>query len=141
MPVHAHGITVMWGETGGSKTLASRTFYSRFPPPFVGVPASLFYFCCEMLRNIAKFSSFSPGSRRSGNPAPASRTPPTPYSPGLPPPVPLHCNDTFRKSLCSFLCLWNFLNIFLISERGEVTNRATFQESKTSVTPVVLITL
>ena len=55
------------GETGGSETPASRTFHSRFPPPSVGVPASLFYFYRKMLQNIAKFFSFSPGSRHCGN--------------------------------------------------------------------------
>ena len=48
-----------------------------------------------MLRNIAKFFSFSPGSRHFGNPAsrPFSSHlpyPSRPYSPGLQPPVPLH---------------------------------------------------
>ena len=56
------------GGDRGSETPASRAFYSRFPPPSVGVPASLFYFYCKMLRDIAKFFSFSPGSRHFGNP-------------------------------------------------------------------------
>ena len=59
------------GGDRGSETPTSRAFYSRFPPPSVGVPASLFYFCCEMLRNIAKCFFFSPGSRHFGNPASA----------------------------------------------------------------------
>ena len=50
------------GETGGSETSASCTFYTHFPPSSVGVPISLFYFYCEMLRNIANFFSFAPGS-------------------------------------------------------------------------------
>ena len=44
-----------WGETGGSKTPASQTFYSHFLPPSAGVHTSLLYFCCEMLCNIANF--------------------------------------------------------------------------------------
>ena len=77
----------MWGETGGSETPASRTFYSRFPPPSEGVPDSLFYLYCKMLRNIAKFFSFLPGPATLGILLPA-RTPPAPYSPGLPSPCP-----------------------------------------------------
>ena len=59
--------SVVWGKTGGSETPPSRTFYSRFPPLSVGVPTSLLYFYCEMLRNIVKFFSFFPGSRHFGN--------------------------------------------------------------------------
>ena len=51
----------------GSETPTSRTFYFRFPPPSIGVLASLFYFSCKMLHNIAKFSFFSPGSCHFGN--------------------------------------------------------------------------
>ena len=88
----------MWGETGGSEIPAARTFYSRFPPPSLGVPASLVYVDCKMLHNIAKFFSFSPGSRHFGNPASrpfSSRLPypSRPYSPGLPAPVSFHFND------------------------------------------------
>ena len=93
-----HFSTVLWGETGGSETPASRTFYFRFPPLFVGVPASLFYVDCKMLRNITRFFSLSPGSRYFGNPASrpfSSRLPypSRPYSPGLTPPCPppLYC--------------------------------------------------
>ena len=71
----------MWGETGGTETPASRIFYSRFLPPSVGAPASLFYFYCTMLCNIAKF--FSLFSRFL--PLWVSRFRPSP----LPPPVPL----------------------------------------------------
>ena len=60
-------------------------FGSCFLPPSVGVPASLFYFLCKMLCNIAKFSFFSPDSRHFGNHAihPLSSLPPVP----LPPPI------------------------------------------------------
>ena len=63
--------TLVGGDRGGggSETPASRSFYSRFPPPPVGVPASLFYFYFKMLRNIANFFSFSSGSRHFGDPA------------------------------------------------------------------------
>ena len=59
---------MVWGETGGSETPASHTFYSRFPPPSVGVPSSLFYLYCKTLCSIAKFSPFFPGSHHFGNP-------------------------------------------------------------------------
>ena len=62
-------LQLKWEETGWAETPASRTLYSRIPPPSVGIPASLFYLSCKMLRNIAKFSYFSPGSRHSRNPA------------------------------------------------------------------------
>ena len=66
--------------------------YFRFSPP----PPLLFYFYCKMLRNIAKFFYFSPGSHHFGNPTfhPFSSRfshPPAPYSPGHPltcPPPP-----------------------------------------------------
>ena len=84
---------IKWGETGGSETPASSTFYSRFPPPSIGVSASLFSFYCRMLRNNAKFFFFSPGSHDFGNPASrpfSSRLPYSsrPYSSGLPLPCP-----------------------------------------------------
>ena len=91
-------VVKLWGETGGSETPASRSFYSRFPPPSKGVPASLFYLYCKMLRSIAKFFSFSPGSRHLGNPAsrPFSSCLPCPSRPLLsrapaPRPPPLNC--------------------------------------------------
>ena len=67
------------------------------PAPSIGVPASLFYCYCEMLRNILIiFFSFSPSSRHFGNPAsrpfssrlPYPWTPPAPYSPWLLPLCP-----------------------------------------------------
>ena len=70
-----------WGGTGVSETPASRTFYSRFLPPSVGVPASLLCVDGKMLRNIAKFFFFSPGFP----PLWESCFPPF----LLPPPVPL----------------------------------------------------
>ena len=72
---------ILWGGTGVSETPASRTFYSRFPPPSLGVPASLLCVDGKMLRNIAKFFFFSPGFP----PLWESRFPPF----LLPPPVPL----------------------------------------------------
>ena len=98
----------MWGETGGSETPASRTFYSRFPPLSVGIPDSLFYVNCKMLRNIAKFFSFSPGSRHFRNPAsrPFSSRLPYPsrplFSRAPAPPVPLHMNMIARLCYNSF---------------------------------------
>ena len=77
-----------WRETGGPETQASPTYYSCFPPPSLGVPACLFYFYCKMLRNMAKFFSFSPTSLPFSCTPPASFPPPAPYSPGLLPPVP-----------------------------------------------------
>ena len=68
------------GETGGSETPTSRTYYSRFPPPSEGVPASLFYSYWKMLRNIAKFFPFSPGSRHFGNPASRPSSSRLPYN-------------------------------------------------------------
>ena len=74
------------------------TFHSRLLPLSVRVPASLFYFYCKMLRNIANFFLFLPVPTTLGiilptlSP-PTFRTPPTLYSPGLllpcPPP---HCS-------------------------------------------------
>ena len=58
-----------WRETEGSETPASLTFSSQFLPPSVGVPATLFYFYCKMLHNIAKIFSFSPGFHHFGNSA------------------------------------------------------------------------
>ena len=82
------------------KTPASRTFYSRFLPPSLWVPTSLFYFCCWMLRNIAKCFSFSPGSRHFGNP------PSHPFSSRLAypsrPPVPLHKPGTRCRLLTGY---------------------------------------
>ena len=95
-----HFFAVLWkattwndqirGGTGASETPASRTFNSRFPSPSSGVPSSLFYVDCKMLRNIVKFFSFCPGSRFFGYPASrhfSSRLPhpSRPYFPGLPP--------------------------------------------------------
>ena len=37
---------------------ATRTLYSRFPSPSLVVPASVFFFYCEILRNVAKFFSY-----------------------------------------------------------------------------------
>ena len=84
------------GETGGSETPTSCTFYSHFLPPSIGVPTSLFYFYCEMLQNIAKFFAFSPISL----PLWESHFPPflllppapllPPILPGSQPRVPLH---------------------------------------------------
>ena len=105
-------LTTEWGETGGSETPASRTFYSRFPPPSVGVPASLFYFYCKILLNISKFFTFSLGSRHLGIPlptlpSPASRTLSPPILPGSRPPVPLHHwamgDSWWAKSYSGFL--------------------------------------
>ena len=109
----------MWGETGGSETPASHTFYSRFPSPTEGVPASLFSFYCEMLRNIAKFFSFSPGSRHFGNPAscPFSSRLPYPSRPlfsGAPAPL---SPFTLMKYMCALQQVFiefflRFLSIF-----------------------------
>ena len=90
------------GETGGSKTPVSQTFYYRFPAPSVGVSVFLFYFYCKMLHNIAKFFSIFPVPATSGIPLPAlcppaSRTSPAPYSSGLPPCPPSH--DTCPRFL------------------------------------------
>ena len=79
---------VLWGETGGSETPTSRTFYSCFPPPSTGVPTSLFYFYCKMLCNMANFFYFSPGSHHFLLP-PQVPLPP-PILPGSRPPVPRH---------------------------------------------------
>ena len=48
--------TFKWGETGGSETPSSRTFYSPFPPTSIGVPASL-YFYYKVLCNIFPVSA------------------------------------------------------------------------------------
>ena len=52
------------GEGAGRVDLpASRTVYSRFPPPFAVVPTSVCFFCCEILHNVAKLFPVSPTSR------------------------------------------------------------------------------
>ena len=59
-------ISFTWGSL---KLQPPVPFTPAFPPPSVGVSASLFYFYCKMLRNIAKCFSFSPDSHHFGNPA------------------------------------------------------------------------
>ena len=66
------GFVTSWvGGDRESETPASRTFYSSFPPPSEGVPTSLFYLFCKMLRNIAIFFSFLPVPATLGIPLPA----------------------------------------------------------------------
>ena len=94
----------LWVETRGSETPASRTFYSRFLSPSIGVPASLFYFYSRMLRNIANFSPFLPLPANLGIPLPAlsppaSPTPPSPILPGSQPPVPLHKSGPYHMKM------------------------------------------
>ena len=81
------------GLTGGFKPPASRTLSFRFPPCIFWLPP-LFVFSiakyCAMLRN---FSLFLPLPATLGillptPSSPASRTPPAPFSPGLPPTCP-----------------------------------------------------
>ena len=83
---------VGWG-TLGLKLPLPIPFTPVSPPPSIGVPASLFYFCCDMLSNIEKFfgnfSRFLPPWESRFLP-PHLLHPPNPYSPGLLPPVPLH---------------------------------------------------
>ena len=96
----------LWGETGGSETPASHTFYSRFPRPSVVVPAFLFHFYCKMLRSVMKVFSFSPGSHHFGNSAsrPFSSPPPA----HLPPPI----LPGFRPLLPVSLYLFGYLQYF-----------------------------
>ena len=91
--------------TGGSEPPVSRTFYFRFRPPSVVVPASFSHFYCKnLLRkkklNVAIHFSNSPSSCHFGTPAsplssPTSRL----FSPGLPPSCPL---PRFRESIGDF---------------------------------------
>ena len=79
------------GGKGGFKPPPSRTLYTvpalyLLPPPFLHFSIAKY---CTMLHH------FSPTSQHLGNPAShplfsASHTPPAPFTPGLPPPVPLH---------------------------------------------------
>ena len=103
------------GETGGSETPASRTFYSRFPSPTEGVPASLFYFYCEMLRNIANFfllfSRFPP--LWESHFPPFLLTPPVPLPPRLfsRAPAPLSPSTVM---FVYYICICHLLLLLLI---------------------------
>ena len=46
------------GGRGGSEFPASHTLYSRFLTPSLVAPASVCFFYCEKLRNVAKFVSY-----------------------------------------------------------------------------------
>ena len=57
------------GGNRGNEVPASRNLYSRFPSPSLVGPASVCFFYCEILCNVAKFvSSVSLGSRPLGYP-------------------------------------------------------------------------
>ena len=53
-------------ETNTDEFPASRTLFSRFPPPSLVFLASVCFFYCKILCNVAKFISFSPDSRPPG---------------------------------------------------------------------------
>ena len=52
-----------WGGTGGSEHPASRTLHSRFPPPSIAAPASVYFSYCEILCQCCEIFPISPGSR------------------------------------------------------------------------------
>ena len=81
------------GGDRGSKPPASRTLQSRLPPLFSWLPPFCPFSIAKyyaMLRNFPLFMPL-PALLELPPPAlssPASRTPPAPYSPGIPPPCP-----------------------------------------------------
>lgn len=103
-----------WGRRQRFDPLDSDTFYFRLPPHFVVVPASLLYFYCKTLCNVAIFFSIPHGSHNLGDPLPALSssaygTPPPilpgPCHPPPPRPCPLHlysnlvdCDWRIKKS-------------------------------------------
>ena len=98
-----NGFAPFMGGGGGGGTGGKRvglnfplpgTLYSRFPPTSLVGPASVCFFYCEILLNVAKFISYfrpTPAPLGIVSPAlssPASRTLPAPITPGFPPPCP-----------------------------------------------------
>ena len=79
------------GGTGGSKPPASRTLQSRLPPLFSWLPPFCPFSIAKYYAMLHNFPLFLPLPALLELPSPAlsspaPRTPPAPYSPGLPPP-------------------------------------------------------
>ena len=108
--------TLLWGETGGLKLLPPPYLLLLFPPPSVGVPASLIYFYSDMLHNTAKFflhfSQFPP--LWESHFLPSLLPPPVPLPPPIsqgptPCPPPLYFWFISLCGRCSDLTHWTLV--------------------------------
>ena len=128
------GVVGGGGGRGESEFPASRTFYSRFPPPSLGVPSSACFLCVLCLfRNIVQCCKipflFLPTPSPLGIPSlalssPASRTLPAPITPGFLPPlspstvsISIDFDDFISLFSLSVTCLVN-LRRFIKHSRG-----------------------
>ena len=93
------------GGEGRSEFPASPISYSGFLSPSLAVPASVCFFCCEKLHNVAKFiSCFTQLLPPWVSHIPPPVDFPPPLLPGSPLPVPLHCLILLFLFSCRSIC-------------------------------------
>ena len=108
------------GGEGRFKPPPSRTLYPSSRLCICCICFFAFFCMCKVLHNVASFFPFSPVSHHLGNPASRplfsiSHTPPAPFSPGLPSPVPLH--KMLQSKLKSTInCCYQKLHSFLYQQ-------------------------